>query len=236
MSGHSKWSNIKHRKGAQDAKRAKVFTKLLKVIQIAVREGGSDPVLNAKLRLAIDRAKSFNVPNNTIDRALNKDDAAIVEEVTLDAIGPGSVQIIIECATDNRKRSIPEIRSLLEKSNGKLAQDGAARWAFLRTGIILLEPEVTIDPDELLLDLIDAGAKDIETEEGSLVITTEPDALMRVEKLIREKNLPMVDVTLGWIPTQTVDLSSNDMDQLTALIDALDDHDDIVMVWSNASA
>lgn len=236
MSGHSKWSNIKHRKGAQDAKRAKVFTKLLKVVRVAVREGGTDPETNASLRLAIERAKSFNVPKDTIERALSKDDDVVIEEVTLDAIGPGKSQIIIECTTDNKNRTIPDMRSILEKTNGKLAQDGAARWAFSRSGFITLAADAVSDTDELLLSLIDEGAQDIRKEDGSLVIITAPDAFARVLTAVQKKGLVVEDATLGWDPTQRVDLSEEDQVRLEKLIDALDDHDDVQTVWTNGSS
>lgn len=235
MAGHSKWANIKHRKGAQDAKRAKVFTKLLKAVRVAVREGGSDPELNAGLRLAIERAKSFNVPKDTIERALQKDDESQIEEVVLDAIGPGKTQLIIECATDNRNRTIPEIRSLLERGSGKLAQDGAARWAFSRVGFVSVPQKNVEDPDELLLELIDLGAQDIRKDDDVFTVITDPTAFAQVHDAVAEKSFEILDASLGWDPTQTVSLEEADEQRLEKLMDALDDHDDVQTVFNNAA-
>lgn len=236
MAGHSKWANIKHRKGAQDAKRAKVFTKLLKAVRIAVREGGPDPELNAGLRLAIDRAKAFNVPKDTIERALKKDDTEVIEELVLDAIGPGKSQIIIECATDNKNRTIPEIRNLLEKAGGKLAQDGAARWAFRRVGLITLEESSRIDPDDLLLKLIDAGATDIRKEDGLFVVLTAPDSFAQVHDAIQKQDIRVADATLGWDVEQGASPTDAEHEKLLRLIELLDDHDDVQAVWTNTNA
>src|SRR3989344_7285686 len=168
MSGHSKWSTIKHQKGANDAKRAKMFTRLLRGIQLAVREGGSDPTANAALRTAIERAKAYNVPKDTIARALAKDSGRELSELSLDAIGPGGVQLIVECATDNRNRTLAEVRHLIEKTGGKVGQEGTARWAFSRRGLIVVNPQGS-DRDTATLALVDAGADDV-VEDGAMLV------------------------------------------------------------------
>jgi len=233
MSGHSKWSNIKHRKGAQDAKRAKVFTKLLRAIQLAVRDGGNDPEMNSTLRMAIDRAKSFNVPKDTIDRALKKNEGEQLEEITLDAIGPGGTQMIIECVSNNKKRTVPELRNIVEKGGGKLAQDGAARWAFTRAGLVVVELSEKTDKDELLLSLLDCEANDIREEEGSFVAITDPTKFIQILKKIEASGIPIADSMLGWDINQKADINESDKEKVEKLSDLLDDHDDVQAVWSN---
>jgi len=233
MSGHSKWSNIKHRKGAQDAKRAKVFTKLLRAIQLAVRDGGNDPEMNAQLRYAIGRAKSFNVPKDTIDRALKKNEGVQLEELTFDAIGPGGVQMIIECVSDNKNRTVSEVRSIVEKNGGKLAQDGAARWAFTRAGLVVVELSEETDKDELLLSLLDCGADDVREEEDSFVAITDPTKFTQILGKIEAAGVSVADSMLGWDSNQKAAISEDDREKLEKLSDLLDDHDDVQAVWSN---
>jgi YebC/PmpR family DNA-binding regulatory protein len=233
MSGHSKWSTIKHQKGANDAKRAKVFTRLLRGIQLAVREGGSDPEKNAALRTAIERAKAQNVPKDTIERALTKNDAKELVEVAFDAIGPGGTQMIIECATNNRNRTVAEIRHLLEKQGAKVGQEGSARWAFSRRGLVFVDP-AGADADDVALALVEAGADDVVEDGTTLLGLTKPEQLAQISTAARDAGLAVSDAALGWHPAQTVTLHDADAERLQSLISAIEDHDDVQSVWVNA--
>lgn len=233
MSGHSKWANIKHRKGAQDAKRAKVFTRLLRTIQLAVREGGSDPQMNASLAVAIERAKSFNVPKDTIERALTKNEEETLEELVLEAIGPGGAQLIIECATNNKNRTLPDIRSLVEKCGGKLVQSGAAQWVFARKGFVIVERDQEQDADAAMLTLIDAGAEDVREDEGVLIAVTQVKNLAALARAARDHDFVVADATLGWDVKQPAELTESDHEKLAALVEALEEHEDVQSVWTN---
>ena len=235
MAGHSKWANIKHRKGAQDKKRAQLFTKLIRAVRVAAQEGGPDPDTNATLAVAIERAKAFNVPKETIARALSKEEGERVQELAFDAIGPGGVQIIIECATDNPNRTISEVRHLVEKRHGKITQHGAARWAFRRAGMVFLPKEQVEDEEAATLALIDAGVDDVLSEEGALVALTDPAMLAQVAQQIRDRGFPVADAMLGWHPTHRAEpLPPESAQRLRQLCDALEEHPDVQAVWTNA--
>lgn len=234
MSGHSKWSTIKHKKAAQDQKRGKLFTKLIQAIQIAAQEGGPNPDTNYKLRLAVDRAKSFNVPKDKIEGALTPDESKPVEAFTLDAIGPGGTAFLVECATDNRNRTVAEIRHMFSEHGGKLAENGAASWAFARKGFVFVPKKEEAEENEtLLLELIGAGAEDVREENGMVAVVTEPEKLQEVAERIKEKDVAVEDAELGWLPTQEAPVSGAEKQKIEALFEALDDHPDVQNFWAN---
>lgn len=235
MSGHSKWSTIKHKKGVKDQKRAQVFTKLIKAVTVAAQEGGSDPVvMNSKLRLAIERAKSFNVPKERLERALKKDENVVLSSFMLDAIGPGGITMIIEGTTDNKNRTISEMRHLLEKYGAKMTQEGAARWAFSRQGVLAVEKSSDAEKNEALeLSIIGAGAEDIREQDEQFDVIVPTESLDTVRKNIAEAGISVADAALAWIPQQTTPLSPADKVTLDKLVEELDDHADVQVVWTN---
>lgn len=234
MSGHSKWSTIKHQKAANDKKRGQLFTKLIRAVRAASREGGADPATNAKLRLAIDRAKVFNVPKDNIERALSQSDGEAIETFAFDAIGPGGVTMIIEGSTDNRNRTLSEVRHLLTQHGAKLAQEGSARWAFSRRGLLNVERGAGGKNDEeLMLTLIAAGAEDVVEKEDAFEVIVPQETFDAFRKNLAERNIPVADATLGWVPQQSVDPAPQDRTTLEKIVLDLDDHQDVQSVWTN---
>ena len=234
MSGHSKWANIKGRKEAQDKKRAQVFTKLTRAIVAAAREGSPDPETNAKLRLAIDRARSFNVPKDNIERAIRREGSEIVESFAIDAIGPGGINVLIEGATSSRNRTISDLRHLLQVNGGKIAEGGGAHWAFERKGLLTIERGADEkDSDELTLAAIESGAEDVRESDEALEVIVPPESLDRVKQALEGNGVPVADATLGWVPRQTVALAQDQRAEAEKLFTALDDHEDVQAIWSN---
>ncbi|MFK7800602.1 MAG: YebC/PmpR family DNA-binding transcriptional regulator [Anaerolineae bacterium] len=234
MSGHNKWSSIKHRKGAQDAKRGKIFTRLGKEITIAAREGGGDPEFNASLRLAIDRAKIANMPKDNIDRAVKRGtgelDGGVLEEIVYEGYGPHGVGIIIECVTDNRNRSVAEVRNTLNKNGGNMANSGAVAWQFTRKGFILVDGYE--DEDELFMLAAEAGADDVQFDEGSASIFMEMENFAAVRNEIQEAKLNITDASLIYEAENTVDLETRDAVQVMKVVEKLEDLDDVQNVYS----
>lgn len=239
MSGHSHWATHKHQKGINDAKRGIVFTKYGRLITIAAREGGSgNPDMNFKLRLAIDQAKSVNMPKENIDRAIKvgtgeSKDGAQIEEILYEGYGPGQVALIIETATDNRNRTVSEIKSLLTKGNGKFVAAGAVSFLFRRTGLItfLLEK---YSAETLELETLESGADDFFVEDGVFVVVTAVDKLQSVEEYFRTRSIVCESAELGYIPLQTATPSDTDTSSLEKLLETLEDHQDVQRVWNNA--
>ncbi|MDD2766883.1 MAG: YebC/PmpR family DNA-binding transcriptional regulator [Candidatus Moranbacteria bacterium] len=239
MSGHSHWATHKHQKGINDAKRGIVFTKYGRLITIAAREGGSgNPDMNFKLRLAIDQAKSVNMPKENIDRAIKvgtgeSKDGAQIEEILYEGYGPGQVALIIETATDNRNRTVSEIKSLLTKGNGKFVAAGAVSFLFRRTGLItfLLEK---YSVETLELETLESGADDFFVEDGVFVVVTAVDKLQSVEEYFRTRSIVCESAELGYIPLQTATPSDTDTSSLEKLLETLEDHQDVQRVWNNA--
>ena len=237
MSGHSKWHSIKHKKGAADAKRGKIFTRHAKLITIAAR-GGGDPEMNPGLRLAIDNAKKDNVPNANIDKAIKNGtgelkDAAEINEVTYEGYGPGGTAIIVECLTDNKNRSLTNVRTIFGKRGGSLGNSGSVAWMFDRKGTIALNLEGK-DPDEAELAVIDAGAEDVERADSILQITTDPTELSAVSDVLKGAGYNLEKSELTLIPNQTISIE----DEATAqkifdFLDALDDDMDVSNVSGN---
>lgn len=236
MSGHSKWANIKTRKLAQDKKRAQIFTKLVRAIAIAAREN-PDPDANPRLRLAIDRARSFNVPKENIERAIRREGAETVEAFSFDAIGPSGITLIIEGATDNRNRTLGEIRRILELHGAKLAPEGSARWAFARKGILAVEKtQADKKQDDLLLALIAAGAEDVVEHDDTLEVIVAPDKLIATQNRLSTEGVAVADATLGWVPRQSNASPALPNAHLQKLLEELDEHPDVETVWSNGSS
>ena len=237
MSGHSKWSTIKHAKAATDARRGKLFTKLTREIIIAAREGGADPDMNVRLRMAVQRAKDNNMPNDNVDRAIKRgtgdgeQDQMI--EVTYEGYGPGGTAIMLEVLTDNRNRTVSDIRSTLTRAGGNLAQTGAVAWQFEQKGVLV----VTADDDEaeeFQLLAIHARAEDFESFDSTLQIFSPPDRLEEIRSSLSDKDAPIVSSELSLIPTTTVALDEKVAVQALRLLDQLEELDDVQRVYSNA--
>lgn len=236
MSGHSKWANIKIRKGAQDAKRGKAFTKVSREIIVAARAGGGDPEMNPRLRLAISKAREVNMPKDTIERAIKKGTGELegeeYQEVTYEGYGPHGVALLIEALTDNRNRTAPEIRALLDRRGGKLGDRGCVAWMFEAKGLVTIKAE-GVDEDELLMVALEAGAEDAKVEGDTIAITSSPEAFMQVRQAIEDAGYSIVSSELARIPTTTVRLDANTAPAVLRLLDELDDLDDVQRVHAN---
>lgn len=233
MAGHSKWAKIKRDKGANDAKRGAIFTKLGNQIAIAAR-GGTDPTLNSALALAIEKAKAANMPGANIQRAIDRvadKNAAALEEITYEGYGPGGVGIIIETATDNRNRTFPEVKTALVKNGGRIADAGSVAFQFTRKGVITIEGA----GEELLLQILDAGAEDAVEEDGEIIVYTEQKELAAVRTALAEQGLTIKDAELQYVANTPVEIADSETAQkLLKVMDALDDLDDVVNVHTNA--
>ncbi len=233
MSGHSKWSTIKREKGAKDAKRGAVFTKIGNQIAIAAR-GGIDPSMNTSLAMAIEKAKQANMPAANIQRAIDRvadKNAAQLEEATYEAMGPGGVGIIIETATDNKNRTFPEVRNALTKNGGRIADAGSVMFQFTRKGVIT----VTATGEEALLTVLDAGAEDAVEEEGDIIVYTDQKDLAKVRTAIAEAGLAVTGAELQYVPNNMIEIAEKDVaEKVLKVLDALDDLDDVTNVHTNA--
>jgi len=236
MSGHSKWSQIKRQKGANDVKRGAIFTKMGREIAVAARAGGGDPDGNFRLRLAIEKARAANMPADTIKRAIEKatggGDAVQYEEILYEGYGPGGVALLVEVATDNRNRSAAEVRSILSKAGGQLAGSGAVAWQFEQRGVISV-PRSGIDPDEVALLAIDAGASDVETTTDPVEIYTEPGDLEAVQRALRSAGVAIDSGDVAMIAKQTVAVDASRARQNLRLVEHLEDLEDVQRVTSN---
>jgi YebC/PmpR family DNA-binding regulatory protein len=233
MSGHSKWSTIKREKGAKDAKRGAVFTKIGNQIAIAARSG-TDPTMNSALALAIEKAKQANMPNNNIQRAIdrvNDKNAAVMEEATYEGYGPGGIGIIVETATDNKNRTYPEVRSAFIKNGGSMAEPGSVAFQFSRKGVI----RVAASGEDALLTILDAGAEDAVEEDGEIVVYTEQKDLAKVRTAIVDSGLEVKDAELQYVPNANVEIADPETARKALkVLDALDELDDVVNVHTNA--
>lgn len=240
MAGHSKWANIKHRKGAQDAKRGKIFTKLIKEISVSAREGGGDPDANPRLRLAIQNAKGQNMPKDNIERAIKKAtgaDSVEYFEPTYEGYAPHGVAVFVECATDNLNRTVASVRSSFTKYGGSLSVNGSVDYMFDRKGIFLMkEPEEGVDHDEITLELIDGGAEEVEFNEGYIHVTTAMEDFGNMQSKLDALGLEAESAELQRIPSTTVDLNDEEFQSVMKLIDALEDDDDVQKVYHNLDA
>jgi YebC/PmpR family DNA-binding regulatory protein len=236
MSGHSKWSTIKRQKGANDAKRGAVFTKMGREIAIAARLGGGDPEANYRLRLAIEKARSVNMPLDTIKRAIEKatgsDKADAYEEIVYEGYGPGGVAVLVEAATDNRNRTAADVRAIFTKAGGSLAGAGAVAWQFEPLGLISV-PREGADPDDVALLAIDAGASDVDTDSDPMEISTAPGDLEAVRKAIEAAGVKVESAELTVRPKSTAEIDANDVRKNLRMIETLEDHDDVQRVTAN---
>jgi len=237
MSGHSKWSSIKHKKGATDAKRGKIFTKLIKEITVAARMGGGDPDANPRMRTAIAAAKSENMPKDNIERAIKKGTGELegvnYEESTYEGYGPGGAAVFIESVTDNKNRAVADIRHIFSKNGGNLGENGCVAWMFDKKGYIAIEKKV-VDEDSLMETSIEAGAEDVREDNGSFEIITEPDDFESVKTAIDKAAIPYIDAEITMLPQSTTNLEGKQALQMVKLMEALDDCDDVQKVYTNA--
>ncbi len=237
MSGHSKWSSIKHQKGAKDVQRGALFTKLAREITVAVRAGGGgDPEANYRLRLAVQKARGNNMPNDNIERsikkALGEDDNTTYDDVLYEGFGPGGAAILVQALTDNRNRTVSEVRSAFAKYGGNMGESGSVGWMFANRGVITINTDGK-DADEVALKAIDAGAADVEESEGILEAYTEPQDLKTVEDAVRAQGLAVDEAGLRYIASTPMELDTNQTVQALRLIEKLEDLDDVQQVFSN---
>jgi YebC/PmpR family DNA-binding regulatory protein len=234
MSGHSKWSTIKRKKGANDAKRGKLFTKLIKEITVAASVGGQDVDANPRLRAAVQNARGMNMPKDTIQRAINKADrdSSSFQELTFEGMLPNGIGVFVDCLTDNRNRTISNIRSIFNKRGGNLGTNGSLSFMFERKGIISLAA-VELDPEEFELELIDAGVEDIELEDGVFMITTPMEEFHNVQMKLEQMGLEPDSAELQRIPNDTVDLPLEQAVQIMRIIEEFEDDDDVQAVSHN---
>ena len=240
MSGHSKWSTIKHQKGAADAKRGVLFTKLSRDIALAVRDGGGvDPDMNFKLRLALDRAKSNNMPQDSITRAIKRgsgegSDGESLEQVTYEGYGPGGGAILLQAVTTNRNRTAAEVRSAFNRGGGNLGESGCVAWNFELRGVVTIDIDDEERAEELGLLAIDAGAEDIEVDEGVLEIYSPIENLQDVQKTIESEGVALRSAEMSMVPKATIALGDREAEQTLRLLDALEDLDDVQKAFTNA--
>lgn len=235
MSGHSHFAGIKHRKGLNDAKRAKVFTKLAKPIVIAAREGGGNPDTNFKLRLAIDKAREFNMPKDNIERAIQRGAGKLkgdeLSEIIYEAKGPSGVMMLIKTTTDNKNRTLGEIKTILTKNSGKFGEAGSAMWNFEQAGSIIIDPEEK-NIEDLEMIAIEAGAKDIKSEEDFIILTN-PKDLQKVQENLEKNNLKIIEANLIYLPKNTLLLDEKNQTAYEKLLEALDEQDDVEEIYDN---
>lgn len=237
MSGHSKWSQIKRQKGVADARRGQLFTKLGKEIAVAARQGGGDPEANARLRLAIDRARDANMPKDNIERAIKRatgeGGAAELQEVVYEGYGPGGTAILVEALTDNRNRTVSDIRRVFTQAGGSLGEAGSVAWQFETCGFIALETG-DADAEDLALRAIDTGAEDVKVDSGLVEVYTRPEMLEAVRRELTEAEVPVASAEVTKVAKSTVALDARQAEQVLRLLDRLDELDDVQRVSSNA--
>jgi len=239
VSGHSKWATIKRRKGAADAKRSNQFAKLLRAVEVAAREGGSGDVkANMTLASAVDKARSFSVPVDNIERAIKRgsgdlEGAARYEEVTYEGYGPGGVAVFVETLTDNRNRTTQDIRHAFTRSGGNLGENGSTAWMFARKGSIQVEKDEAPDEEKLLEIALEAGAEDLNDSESTWEITSEPVSFTAVRDAIVAAGIPMLSAELTMLPQSTVPVEGGQAKQVLALLEALEELDDVQNVYAN---
>lgn len=238
MSGHSKWSTIKHKKAITDAKRSNVFTKLAKDISIAARDGG-DPDMNFKLRMAMDKARSANMPKDNMERAIkagtgeNKD-GKVIEELVYEGYGPGQVAILIKTATDNKNRTLSEVRNALNKNGGKMVEGGSVSWQFEQVGILEIAKS-EMDSEELEMLFIEANAKDYKEDEGEWIVYTEMTELQKVKETLEKSGLKMTNASIGYVAKDTIEIDEETQEKYEQLLMALDEQEDVADIFDNLS-
>jgi YebC/PmpR family DNA-binding regulatory protein len=236
MSGHSKWHSIKHKKAAADAKRGKLFTKIIRELSVAAREGGGDPETNARLRKAVFDAKAVNMPADNIKRAIMKGtgqlEGASFEEVQYEGYGPGGVAIFIEVLSDNKNRTVSELRHIFTRNGGRIGESGCVSWMFKRKGYVVVEKEKAAE-DKLLEIVLASGAEDLRDDGSNFEIITPPEKYDAVVEALKENTVEIAASSLGYIPQNYVKLEGKQAQQLLRLMEELEDHDDVQHVWAN---
>jgi YebC/PmpR family DNA-binding regulatory protein len=236
MSGHSKWHTIKHKKGAADAKRGKVFTRIIKELTVAARSGGGDPEKNPRLRTIVADAKANNMPRENIERAIRRgtgeEPGVTYDEVTYEGYGPGGVALMIETLTDNKNRTVGEIRHLLSKHAGNLAAENSVAWMFTRKGQVVVE-KGGIDEDKLLSVALDAGADDMNDDESGWEIVCAPESFEAVREAVKKLGVEPASAAIAMVPQNYVKLVGKEAQQMLKLMEAIEDHDDVQHVWAN---
>jgi YebC/PmpR family DNA-binding regulatory protein len=236
MSGHSKWSSIKHKKAATDAKRGKMFTRFIRELTIAARSGGGDPNSNARLRHAIDGARAVNMPSDNIKKAIQRGTGELegvnYEELTYEGYGPGGVAIIADAMTDNKNRTVSEVRHVFSKYNGNLGESGCVSWMFTRKGVILV-PQSAIGEDELMEIVVENGAEDMVKEGAAYEITTATEDFDKVHEALKARKLPVESAEIAKVPSTYIKLEGKHAEQMLRLYEKLEELDDIQNVWAN---
>lgn len=236
MSGHNKWASIKHKKMAMDARRGKMFTKIIREIMMAAKIGGGNPENNPHLRMAIERARGINMPNDNIQRAIKKgtgeEGGVSLENVGYEGYGPGGIAILVETLTDNKRRTAAEIRSIFTRHNGNLGETGCVSWMFERKGVVNVKKE-NVDEEKLLSMVLDAGADDLRLDSDIFEIICAPDKTESVKKILQQHNITIENASVNLIPKNTVRVKGKDAEQLLKLLDELEEHDDVQNVHSN---
>jgi len=236
MSGHSKWSSIKHKKGAADAKRGKIFTKLIKEITVAARMGGGDPDGNPRLRSAVAAAKAENMPKENIERGIKKGTGELegvsYEEANYEGYGPGGVAVLVDCLTDNKNRTVADIKHLFERHGGNLGEPGCVAWMFEQKGLMVFEKD-KVDEEELFDLAIEAGAEDVREEDTEFEVITDPSDLESVKQAIDDAGLSYTLAEVTKIPTNTVKVEGKKAQQTLNLMQSIEDHDDVSHVYAN---
>jgi YebC/PmpR family DNA-binding regulatory protein len=238
MSGHSKWAKIKRQKGANDASRGAMFTKLARELQVAAREGGGDPDMNFRLRLAIQKARDNNMPADNIKRSIEKATGGgageQLDEITYEGYGPGGAAIMVQALTDNRNRTVSDVRAAFTRGGGSLGESGCVAWLFEPRGVIVVDRGGR-DQDEIALTAIDAGAEDVKTEDGSVEIYTQPNALEQVREALIAQGIDVEHAEQTYLPSTTLELGDEQAVQVYKLIERLDDLDDVQKVYTNVA-
>ncbi|HAA85470.1 MAG TPA: YebC/PmpR family DNA-binding transcriptional regulator [Kosmotogaceae bacterium] len=236
MSGHNKWANIKHRKSAQDAKRSKMFTKIIRELMVAAREGGTDPNTNNSLKSAIERAKSVNMPKDTMEKAIKKGAGELegqsFVEVIYEGYAPGGVAMLIRALTDNKNRTAQELRHLLSKYGGNMAESGSVAWMFERKGVVSVPVSEISEMEEFELMVIEAGAEDIKTDDEMVRIITEPESVSSARSILEENGFTVTN-ELTYIPKNSISVEGNDAERMLKLLSIIEDCDDVQEVFSN---
>lgn len=238
MAGHSKWKNIQHRKGRQDAIRGKIFAKIGKEIYVAARQGDIDPANNTRLRLAISKAKAQNMPNENIYRAIKKaagaGEGVDYEEVTYEGYGPGGAAIMVEALTDNRNRTAADMRYVFSKNDGNLGESGCVSWMFQRKGLLFFEQGLSeLQEDDLMMLALESGAEDIETTEEGYFVVTSPEALEPVKECVEAEGLRCTMAEVSLVPSNKIELSEEERERVYRLVERIEDYDDVQNVYMN---
>jgi len=237
MSGHSKWSTIRHKKGAADAKRGKIFSKLIKEITVAARMGGGDPGANPRLRSAVAAAKAENMPKDNIERAIKKGTGELegvsYEESSYEGYGPGGAAVLVESLTDNKNRAVADIRHIFSKNGGNLGENGCVAWMFEKRGYIAVKKSV-VDEDTLMEAALEAGAEDIREDDGNYEVITSTDEFEAVKEAVEGAEIPYIVAEVTMLPQSTTDLKGKEAQQMVRLMESLEDCDDVQKVYTNA--